>query len=241
MLEPVTIAIGLASFLGGIVSGIPTVLVGNAVDKVGNLLTGEALARSAGHFGMATNHDAERAVRRAQMASLKCVLNAYYANVPRDDEKNQFPLLFIDAAFRFAANATARCDGDELALKADVLGQAVASLDSALARAKTGRLGERAAALRSAAEEAAFEELKTEVGKATDGQTGRSVVVPDGFRDLFFHGRKKTDEEEQIVGWYDGFVLFAAKALKGQDAKFKAIYEPDSKFKRLRFSAQSLA
>jgi hypothetical protein len=65
MIEPTTIALGLASFLGGIVSGIPANLAGKAVDKVENLFTSEALARSAGHFGMATNHDAERAVRRA--------------------------------------------------------------------------------------------------------------------------------------------------------------------------------
>ena len=226
MLEPTTIAIGLSSFLGGIASGIPGNLAGKAVDKVGNFLTGEALVRSAGRFGMATNHDAERAVRRAQMASLKCLLNAYYGSVPAEDEANQFPPLFIEAAFRFANKATARCDKDELALKAHVLNEAVASLDSALARAKTKRLDERARALRGAAEQAAFDELKEEVGKSDDERTGRSVTVPESFRDLFFHGRSKTHgEDDEIVGWYDGFVLFAADSLKGQDAKFRAIYE----------------
>ena len=226
MLEPTTIAIGLSSFLGGIFSGIPGNLAGKAVDKVGNLLTSEALVRSAGHFGMVSNHDAERAVRRAQMASLKCLLNAYYESVPVRDEADQFPLLFIDAGFRFAAKATARCNRHELALKAHVLDQAITSLNSALAQVKTERLHERARALRGLAEQAAFEELKEEVGKSKDKRSGRNVVVPDGFRDLFFHGRNKThDVEGAIVGWYDGFVLFAAKALKGQDTEFAAIYE----------------
>ncbi len=224
MFEP-TILIGLSSFLGGIFSGIPGNLAGKAVDKVGNLLTGEALVRSAGHFGMATNHDAERAVRRAQMASLKCLLNAYFGSVSAQDEAEQFPLLFFDAAFRFAAKATARCDRDELALKKHVLDRAIASLDSALAQVKTERLDERARALRGLAEQAAFEELKEEVRKSKDKRTNRDVVVPEGFRDLFYHGREKKDDEGEIVGWYDGFVLFTAKALKGQDAEFAAIYE----------------
>jgi hypothetical protein len=106
MPEPATISlIGLASFLGNVASHGVTSVAGKLAEKVGSFIGGEVLARSAGYFGTATNHDAEKAIRRAQMASLKCLANAYSSTVSAEEEAEQFPLLFIEAALNFADGA----------------------------------------------------------------------------------------------------------------------------------------
>jgi tetratricopeptide (TPR) repeat protein len=224
MLEPFTVSVGLASFLGGTISHVPGHLAASTVEKIGKLITGEALVRSAGHFGVATNHDAEKAVRRAQMASLKCLLNEYYSCISYEDEAAQFPLVFIEAAFHFA-DAPSASLRDGSMINGDAVREAMASLNAALGRVASERLSDRANALRTAASEVFFSELVAQVEKQTDKRRHRRIAVPGGFRQLFFYGRAADGTQTEIVNWYDGFILFTMRELKSHDSKFRAIFE----------------
>lgn len=226
MVDPFSLftGVGLASFVGNMLyDGAKSAGKEIAKKKI-DAFKGEALARVAGAYGLATNHDAEKAIRRAQMAALRYLLTEYEKNLPASDEGGgQFVAVFTDAGFAFADECTRKCDRETLELRDDVISALEESLSATLASAPVVDLEARAAALRQAAAQAVFDELQADLASRTDTKTGKPIVIPAGFRTLFFDGGTAHDEK-RIENWHDAFILQAAKALKGADPKFEKIF-----------------
>ncbi len=172
----------------------------------------EGAARVGGHFGLATNHDAEKAIPRAQMSAMKYVLHANAANLPAVDDEAA-PADFLRAGPNFADAATIRCDQEKLDLRDrdNVIAAVEASLNPLLPGLPRGRR-------RNAPPGSVWLRKKR---PSRSWKTRRAA--PDGFSALFFHGGEDRDER-RLSSWHQAFVLFAAKALKGDDKKFAAIF-----------------
>ena len=215
-----SVATSLASFAGGLLYDGAKSFASGTAGKIVSHYKGEVLARVAGSFGLATNHDAEKAIRRAQMAALRYLMTQYSRNAPREDEAGGRVLLdFIDAGFAFADEATRKCDAATIAIKEEVIGEIEKSLDATLGAVPVEAIEARAETLRAAAAQAVFEELTDAIARRKVPETGEPVAVPAGFRDLFFHGGTSYSEEP-IENWYGAFELQAADALKGSNPKF---------------------
>jgi len=206
-MEPITTAAiagvayaGLTTAIGGCVEGL--------TEKGLSFLTRQVTDRIGGFGGLPRNHDAARALRRAQLKALRHVLRRFDgADLPdwSDDPVNK-PEIFIAEANGFVSDNLSLCVSitvtDELAT---ALSEA---MDGSLSQPGEAAAAERMAEARQAVEAAVLAELGEALG---------ATEVPEDFA-MRFRG-----EVEGFGPWFDAFSLYLAEELKA-DEKFRTIF-----------------
>lgn len=206
-MEPFTVA-AIAGVAG---AGLKTVIGGcveSLADRALSDVTRELMSRIGGLRGLPANHDAARALRRAQLQALRLIIRQYdKSELPEwaEDPINK-PEIFISEAKSFVSNNLSLCVSievtDELAEK---LSQ---SMEGALTGSTDKSASNRLGVSRALAEDAVIEELQAELG---------ATAVPESFVARF----KSTAEDGQ--GWFEAFGLFLAEELKA-DERFRSIF-----------------
>ena len=203
MLELVLQAIAGAA-IGAVTGQLPDLIksvAGNRADAALVRLS-RAAATGLGDRGTERNHDALRAVRKAQIAAVKAVVEGYDTGLGVSELKHLQAAETVVALLKGWIVDASR-DSDAFDLSPLQRQELVAAVDATLAAPETARLQ----ALREAAEARTLQELE-----------GRAGPLPEEFRRLFLEGAGS------LAPWFDIFGLHVGAALKAENSRFRHIF-----------------